>query len=234
MQLHSLSVFLPAFNEEKNIEATVLKTLKVLESLKLDEYEIIVIDDGSSDQTAQRVSRIAKDNAGIRLVSHEVNLGYGAALKTGFKSSKYPWVAFTDADGQFDFSEITKFIGKTNEADLILGYRLNRSDPFDRVVLTFGWKTIAKILLGLNVKDYSCGFKLIKKEVFEKVQPLETEEKVTQIEFLVKAVKQGFRIAEVGVRHYPRVYGKATGGSLLSKVFLRSIVDLFVLWRKLR
>lgn len=234
MPVNSLSVFLPAFNEEKNIAETVKKTLKVLQSLNLKNYELIVVDDGSSDQTPQVVLDLAKSNSKLRLVTHSVNQGYGAALKTGFKNSQYPWVAFIDADGQFDFSEITKFLDKTGQADLILGFRLKRSDSFDRVVLTFGWKTIARILLGLKVRDYSCGFKLIKKEVFDNISPLETEEKVTQIELLVKAAKAGYKFTEVGVHHYPRVFGRATGGSLFSKVFIKSIIDLFILWWKLR
>lgn len=234
MSVHSLSVFFPAYNEEENIKETIGKTLKVLESLKLKNYEVIVVDDGSKDQTAQIVSNLAKENSTIRLITHGVNLGYGAALKSGFKNSRYNWVAFTDADGQFDFAEINKFLEKADEADLVLGYRLKRSDAFNRVVLTFGWNFVARILLGLKVKDYSCGFKLIRKEVFDKIQPLETEEKVTQIEFLVKALKKGYKTTEVGVHHYPRVYGRATGGNLLSKVFFKSVIDLFILWWKLR
>jgi len=234
VEINSLSVFLPAFNEEENIASTISNVQQGLDLCKLKNYEIIVVNDASTDQTAKVVESLQAKYPKLRLVTHPTNLGYGGALKTGFQESKYEWVAFTDSDGQFDFKEITKFIEKTDSADLIVGYRIARADPFRRKVLTYGWKTIALLLLGLSVKDYSCGFKLIKKSVYNAVLPLETEEKVTQIEFLVKAKKRGFQFAEVGVNHYPRRFGSPTGGSIFSKVFFKSFVDLFILWWKLR
>ena len=231
MKLEELSVFLPAYNEEGNIKKVVAGTASVLKKIARS-WEVIVVDDGSQDKTAEIVRGLSQKDPRIRVISHPVNRGYGGALKTGFSKSKYPWVAFMDSDGQFDFSEIRKFLSYTKKADLILGYRVSRADSLLRKIYTFGWLAIARILLGLDVRDYSCGFKLIKKKVFEKVQPLEAEEKVTQIEFLVKAKRQGFTFAEVGVRHYPRKFGQQTGASL--KVVARSTIDLFKLWRKLR
>lgn len=230
-KISEISVFFPAVNEEKNIKATVLSAKKVLEK-DADKWEIIIIDDGSTDATGRISDELSQKDRHIRVIHHKVNKGYGGALKTGFKNAKYEWVAFTDSDGQFDFSEISKFIDKTDEADLILGYRLNRADSFLRKLFTFGWSLLARVLLGLTAKDYSCGFKLIKKEVFEKVQPLVGEEKVTQIEMLVKAKKLGFKYAEVGVHHYPRKHGSATGAKL--SVAFKSIIELFKLWKKLR
>lgn len=231
-QIDSLSVFFPAFNEEENIEKTVKKTLEVMKNLQLKKYEIIVVNDGSSDKTADRVAEIASKDNHVRLVNHDKNRGYGGALKTGFEEAKYDWVAFADSDGQFDFNEIKQFLDKTDRTDLILGFRINRADSYIRKVTTFGWKIIARLLMGLNVKDYSCGFKLIKKEVYKAVLPLKGEEKVTQIEMLVKAKRLGFRFIEVGVRHYPRRFGKQTGANI--KVVARSIIDLLKLWWKIR
>jgi len=230
MRIEALSVFLPAYNEEKNIGQTVNKTINVLKKIA-QKWEVLVINDGSKDQTAAIVEKISRKEPRVRLINHPQNRGYGGALKTGFSNSSYPWVAFTDADGQFDFAEIEKFLPKTTSADLILGYRLKRADATSRKLYTFGWKFVARLLLGLKVRDYSCGFKLIKKSVFEAVSPLETEEKVTQIEFLVKAHKKGFRFAEVGVHHFPRRFGAQTGADL--KVVVKSILDLFDLWKKL-
>lgn len=231
MKLNELSVFLPAYNEEKNIKKTVKRTLKVLPSVAKT-YEIIIINDGSRDKTGQIADQLAKENKEVKVVHHRLNCGYGGALKSGFKAAKYLWVAFIDADGQFDFAEIKKFLPYTGTADLILGYRMVRADNLARKVFTFGWNLLACLFFNLKVRDYSCGFKLIKKEVFEAVQPLVGEEKVTQIEFLVKARKLGFEFAEVGVHHYPREFGKQTGANI--KVVARSLVDLFKLWRLLR
>ncbi len=230
MSLKSLSVFLPAFNEEDSISLTVQGVVKILKTLSLD-WEVLVINDGSRDRTAEVVGDLEKKYPGVRLVNHEKNRGYGHVLKTGFAQAKYPWVAFIDSDGQFDFSEIEKFLEKTDEADLILGYRLNRADPFRRRIFTWGWKMLAMVLLGLNVRDYSCGFKLIKKKVIDNISPIESEEKVTQIEMLIKAKKKGYKFAEVGVHHYPRMHGMPTGANL--SVVLKSFADILRLWRQL-
>lgn len=229
--ISALSVFFPTYNEEKNIKKTVLDAKKVLLGIA-ENWEIIIVNDGSKDRTGEIAGQLIKGDVRIRVINHFLNKGYGAALKTGFKAAKYPWVAFTDADGQFDFSEITKFLTKTGSADLILGYRIKRADSLARSLFAFGWALIPRILFGMNVKDYSCGFKLIKKEVFDSTQPLKGEEKVTQIEMLVKAKRKGFRFAEIGVHHFPREFGKQTGAK--PKVVLKSALDLVKLWKKLR
>ena len=232
--INELSVFFPTYNEEKNINKVVADTKKVL--LKIaDKWEIIIVEDGSKDKTPQISDNIAKTDKRIRVIHHKPNRGYGGALKTGFSKAKYEWVAFTDSDGQFDFSEITKFIKKQKEtdADLVLGIRKHRADPFIRKLFTFVWsKLLPRILLGLKVTDYSCGFKLIRKKVYNSVLPLVGEEKVTQIEMLTKAHREGFKFAEVKVNHYPRKFGHQTGADM--KVILRSVRDLLKLWLQLR
>lgn len=228
--LKSLSVFLPAYNEEDSINSTVEGVVKVLKTLNL-EWEVLVINDGSKDKTAEVVKSLERKYSGVRLVNHEKNKGYGRALKTGFSEAKYDWVAFVDSDGQFDFSEIKNLLNKTEEADVILGYRLNRADPFQRRIFTWGWKMLAMVLLGLNVRDYSCGFKLIRKKVIQDISPIESEEKVTQIEMLIKAKKKGYKFEEVGVHHYRRTAGVPTGANL--SVVLKSFGDMVRLWKNL-
>ena len=229
--IRELSVFFPAYNEAKNIENTVLSAKKVLKRVA-ETWEILVINDGSEDKTAEIVESLGREDTRIKVISHKINKGYGATLKTGFKKAKYEWVAFADSDGQFNFSEITKFLEKKDEADLILGFRKKRADSLLRKIFTWGWNLFPKIILGMKAKDYSCGFKMIKKKVFEDIQPLVGEEKVTQIELLVKAQRMGFKFAEVGVSHYPRKAGHATGANI--KVVIRSIFDLMNLWGKLK
>lgn len=230
-QIKTLSVFFPAYNEEVNIEKTVRRAKKVLLEVA-NKWEILIINDGSTDKTGQVAAELRREDKRIDVINHPTNQGYGTALKSGFSNARYPWVAFTDSDGQFNFSEIKKFLPLMKNSDLILGYRLNRADSFLRKIYTFVWGKIPVVLWGLKVRDYSCGFKLIKKKVFDAVQPLVGEEKVTQIEMLVKAKRKGFRFAEVGVRHYPRKFGRPTGANI--KVVVRSITDLFKLYRDLR
>lgn len=230
--IKNLSVFFPAFNEEKNIGETVEKAVKVLEDLKIP-YEVLVINDGSKDKTQEVVESLEKTYPKVRLINHPTNLGYGEALKSGFYNSKYDWIAFTDSDGQFDFSEITKFLEKTDEADLVIGYRINRQDPLIRKLNALGWKWINNILMGTYVKDLDCAFKMVKKEVIEKIPKLESSRGgMISPELISKSKRAGFKIVEVGVHHYPRTKGSPTGAS--PKVILKSFVDLFKLWWKMR
>jgi len=232
--IKELSVFFPTYNEEKNITKVVGDAKKVLENIA-GKWEIIIVEDGSKDRTPLIADKIAKTDKRVKVIHHKPNRGYGGALKTGFSKAKYEWVAFSDSDGQFDFSEIKKFIKKQKEkdADLVLGIRKERADPFIRKVFTFVWsKVLPRILLGLKVTDYSCGFKMVRKKVYEDVQPLVGEEKVTQIEMLTKAQRVGFKFAEVKVNHYPRKFGKQTGADI--KVITKSIRDLLKLCYQLR
>ena len=232
--IKELSVFFPAYNEEKNIEKVVEDAKKVLAKIA-EKWEIIIVDDGSKDKTGEIAENLSKEEKRIRVISHKPNRGYGGALKSGYDTSKYEWVAFADADGQFDFSEIKEFIEKQKEtdADLVLGIRVNRADSLMRKLFTFVWaKMLPRILLGLKVTDYSCGFKLVRRKVYGSVQPLVGEEKVTQIELLTKAQRLGFKFAEVGVHHYPRKFGHQTGADL--KVVARSLRDLLKLWWQLK
>jgi len=233
-KIKEISVFFPAYNEEANIANTVIKAKNILEKIA-DKWEIIIVNDGSKDKTLKIAKELVKEDKRVRIVNHKVNRGYGGTLKTGYSTAKYSWVAFTDSDGQFDFLEIKKLIRKQREgnADLVLGYRIKRADSFMRKLYTFVWtRLLPRILFGLKVSDYSCGFKMIRKKVYDDVQPLIGEEKVTQIEMLVKAQKAGFKFANVGVHHYPREFGHQTGADI--KVILRSVRDLIKLWWQLR
>jgi glycosyltransferase involved in cell wall biosynthesis len=230
-KLAQLSIFFPAYNEEENVPIVVKRALEVLLQVA-DEYEVIIVNDGSQDRTGEVAEELARAHPCVGVIHHERNLGYGAALRSGFRGAKYPWVAFTDSDGQFDLADIERFLPFTDSADLILGYRLQRADSLIRRIYTLGWALIPRILLGMDVRDYSCGFKLIRKSVIEAVEPLQGEEKVYQIELLTKAKRKGFRFAEVGVHHYPREFGQQTGANL--GVVARSIREMFDLYRRLR
>ncbi len=233
-QIEEISVFFPAYNEEANIKETVTKAEKVLNKIA-EKYEIIVVDDGSKDNTSKIVKKLSKKNKKIKLIEHEKNKGYGAALISGFKNSKYKWIAFTDSDGQFDFTEIKKFIktqNKTN-ADLVVGYYLSRKVSSLRKINTLMWQLVVKTIFGLNVKDIDCGFKLIRKKVIKTVLPLQSQRGAfISTEFLVKAQKNNFKIVEIPVHHYERKQGQPTGADL--KVIVSSFIDLFKLWRRLR
>lgn len=231
MEVQSLSVFFPVFNEEENISSTVEKAVLVLEKLSL-KWEVIVINDGSKDKTGEVAEDLAKRIKNVSVV-HQENGGYGLALRAGFKNAKYPWVVYTDGDGQFDFSEVTKFLDKAkNGADLILGYRIKRNDPYKRLVLAKGWALVLFLFFGLKLRDVDCGFKMVHQKVLEGIPKLESKRgAMINAELAIKAEKFGFKIAQVGVNHYPRLFGKPTGASM--KVIINSFIEVFKLWWKL-
>ncbi|OGM68621.1 hypothetical protein A2985_01200, partial [Candidatus Woesebacteria bacterium RIFCSPLOWO2_01_FULL_43_11] len=189
-----LSVFFPAYNEEKNIENTVRKAKKILEETA-DEWEIIVVNDGSKDRTGEISESLGRQDPRIRVITHSPNRGYGASLKSGFYNSRYPWIAFTDSDGQFDFAEITNFIEKQKEtgADLVIGYYKKRQVSKFKIITSKMWEIAVMTLFGLNVRDIDCGFKFISKKVIDKIPQLESERGAfISSEFLIKAKKSGF------------------------------------------
>jgi glycosyltransferase involved in cell wall biosynthesis len=232
--IREISVFFPAYNEEKNIKKTVLNAESILKKIA-DKYEILIIDDGSRDNTSGIIKPLAASNKSIRLIRHEVNKGYGAALISGFYNCKYELIAFMDSDGQFDFSEIVKFIDvqKKTNADLIIGYYIKRRVSLFRILNSKIWQFLVMILFGLKVKDIDCGFKLVKKKVIEKIPKLESQRGAfITTEFLVKAKSEKFKITEIPVSHYLRNEGEATGAKI--EVIISSFRDLFKLRHKLK
>ena len=210
----------------------VKKAIDVLEKLKL-EYEIILVNDGSTDGTKEKTEKLAKENPRIKAINHPKNLGYGEALKSGFYNAKYDTIVYTDGDGQFDFSEVTKFLEKIKDYDLVIGYRIKRQDPFFRILFNKGWKLSLLAFFGLTLKDVDCGFKMIRKSVLEKIPHLESSRgAMINAELAIKAKKYGFKVTQTGVNHYPRLSGKPTGAGI--KVIVKSFLDLLRLWWKLK
>lgn len=232
--INELSVFFPCYNEEKNIKNTIDKAIPVLKNIT-NKWEIIIVNDGSKDNTekvAKEIQKAYPEN--INVITHNPNRGYGAALKSGLYNAKYDWITFTDADGQFDFSEIEKLIQKQKDtnSDLVIGYYLSRQVPPLTIFTSKIWELVVFVLFGLHVTDIDCGFKLISKKVVDKIPKLEAERGAfISSEFLIKAKKAGFKIAEVGVHHFARTEGQATGRQL--KVIIKSFTDLFRLWFKI-
>lgn len=230
-KLSSLSIFMPAYNEEGNIATTIIDARAAAQEIA-HKFEIIVVDDGSRDRTAEVVTELQRRDSQIRLVSHKTNHGYGAAVKTGLNACKCDWIFFTDSDGQFRYDELPRFVRTRGNADLVIGYRRKRMDPFHRVfvaqVLLKIWNFV---LFRLTVRDVDCAYKLFKKEVRDRIR-LDTESAITVTEFIVKAKAQGFRILQLPVRHYPRKFGQQSGGNW--RVIARAARESFVLYKQLR
>lgn len=233
-KLDNLSVFFPAYNEQGHIATVAKKAMSILPNVA-KKWEVLVINDGSKDNTGKIIDKLAKENKNLKAIHHKVNRGYGAAFKSGLYGAKYDWITFTDSDGQFDFSEITNFIDKQREtgADLVIGYYKKRQVSKTKIITSKMWELVVFLLFGLHVKDIDCGFKLISKKVVDAIPNLESERGAfISSEFLINARKKGFKIVEIPVTHYPRTLGQGTGRDL--RVIVNSFKDLFKLWFKLR
>ncbi len=233
--MKSITVAMPAYNEAENIKAMVQDVIQVMDPLA-DDYEIIVVDDGSRDGTGKVVQSLEQRYPQVRLVQHEVNQGYGAAVFSGLTSASKELVFFTDSDRQFDLHEIEKLLAHIDEYDLVIGYRAPRRDPFMRLVNAWGWKTLINLLFGYTARDVDCAFKLMRRQVIERIKDEVASRGATfSAEFLVRAKRAGFRIREVPISgHRPRVAGSPTGAR--SDVIIRAFKELFrfrmALWRE--
>jgi glycosyltransferase involved in cell wall biosynthesis len=228
-KLEEISIFFPFWNEEKNIENVVKKALMIAPTLA-KKWELLIVDDGSSDKTLQIAEKIVKENKQVKVISHTPNRGYGAALRAGFVNASYDPVVFTDGDAQFDFSEVSKFIEKIDQADIVIGYRKKRKDHNlgKRLLLMNMLKIWDFILFRFHHRDIDCGFKMFRKEAIEKLMPLRSEGAMITTEILAKAKRKKLKIEEVGVTHYPRLHGDQGGANF--PVIVRAILESFILW----
>lgn len=225
----ALSYFFPAHDEEANIEGLVTEALAVLPRLA-DHFEVIVVDDGSRDATPALADRLAADHPDVvRAVHHATNLGYGAALRSGFRAGRYDLVAFTDGDRQFQIADLGRLVERLAAPDApaaVVGYRIQRADPPIRTAYAQAYRLANRIFFGLRVRDVDCACKLFRRRALEGVR-VESGGAFFSAELLIKLAAADRRIAEVGVPHYPRRAGSATGAR--PEVIFRAVRDFWSL-----
>ena len=226
----SISVFFPCYNEQDNVARTVEDALAVLKKLNAD-FEVIIVDDGSSDATGQIADEIASRNSRVKVVHHPTNLGYGAALQSGFKAATKELVFYTDGDGQFDISEMPPLLPLTGQYDIVSCYRLNRRDNLIRKINGWCWTKLVCLLFGMKIRDVDCAFKLYKREIFDNIK-LSSAGALIDTEIMARAIRKGYTVTQKGVHHYPRIAGAQTGANL--RVVFRAFKELFKLHRQIR
>jgi len=227
--VRSLSVVLPAYNEAENVGPMIEACLEALPDLA-GEFEVILVDDGSTDSTrAEAQEWVDRSGGRVRLLIHDRNLGYGAAIRTGFQHSRMGLIFYTDADRQFDVSELSYFLPMMRDHDLVIGFRVYRYDTGFRSFISWGYNRIVRVLFRVRVRDVDCAFKLMRAEVRDKL-PLQTSDFFIDTEIVASARRWNFRIGEKGVRHYPRVAGetKVAPGDIL-----RTLKTIARMWRRI-
>ena len=221
----NLSLIIPAYNEESSIRQALAEAEAALPRVA-DAFEILVVDDGSRDRTAQVVQECARACPHVRLLRLPENRGYGAALRTGFEAARFDRVAFTDADCQFDLHDLSRLLPLTREADIAAGWRIDRKDSWQRRFFSWGYNQLAHFLLGTCVRDIDCALKVFRRGALARLLP-ESRGFFVHTEMLTRARQLGLKVAERGVCHRPRRRG-------LSKVSLwevpRTLGRLLPFW----
>jgi len=223
----ALSYFFPAHNEAANLRGLVEEALATLPSLA-ETFEVIVVDDGSRDATPQLADELAAADPRVRAVHHPRNLGYGAALRTGFAAARHELIGFTDGDRQFKVADLGRLIERQQAggADVVVGYRIKRADPLVRTVYARLYRLANRIFFGLRVRDVDCACKLFRRSALEGVS-VESGGAFFSAELLIKLGARGRHIDEVGVPHYPRTAGSPTGAK--PQVVFRAVRDFWAL-----
>jgi glycosyltransferase involved in cell wall biosynthesis len=234
----ALSYFFPAHDEAENVEGLVAEALATLPELA-DAFEIVVIDDGSRDGTGAIADRLASAKPDlVNVVHHERNRGYGAALRSGFRAARYPLIAFTDGDRQFRVGDLERLLARMSAVDtpdVVAGYRLKRADPLVRTLYARAYRLCLRLFFGLPVRDVDCACKLFRREALAGIR-LASNGAFLSAELLIKVRASGRTLVEVGVPHYPRTAGRASGAN--PRVVLRAVRDFWALrlrlWRSRR
>lgn len=219
-----ISIVLPAHNEAENLTQLLKDIVDCMKNFGWD-YEVIVVNDGSTDNTKDILAQLKQAHPNIREIDHPKNQGYGAALRSGFSIATKEWLFLMDSDRQFDIKEITKLVSFIHDFDLVVGYRTNRQDNWMRLLNAWIYHLAIWILFGLRVKDIDCAFKLMKREVIQKIN-LESDGAFISSELLIKVKRIHARIKEIPVSHYPRTAGNATGANF--KVILRAMKEVVI------
>jgi glycosyltransferase involved in cell wall biosynthesis len=203
-----ISLVIPVYNEEENIKRAVHDGLSTLPQLARD-FEIIIVESGSIDNSAVVVDQLAKENERAKVIHQVTKLGLGSALKEGFSAAQYEYIFYTDGDNAFRMSEFIRGFPLLKEADLVCGYRVNRQDPLVRALYSKVFNFLMRVLFGVKMRDVQIGFKMMRSSIFQKVK-LRANSMFIDAELLIKTQKEGFRIAELGVEYMGNPLGKSS------------------------
>ncbi len=205
-KLSSITAFFPCYNDAGTIPTMIIRTLQTLREVT-DDYEVIVIDDGSTDDSAAVLDEMARHDDRVRVIHHSRPSGYGGVLRAGFAAASKDWIFYTDGDAQYDARELAALVDAVHDGvDMVNGYKIKRHDPFHRVMIGLAYQYFVKVMFSLVIRDVDCDFRLMRRSIFDWVT-LESTTGTITFEMVKKIQDAGFRIAEVPVHHWYRQYG---------------------------
>ena len=225
----SISLIFPLYKDERSVKKMILNSLKILKKVAKN-YEIIAIDDGCPEKSGKIAEKYSKKNSKIRVFFHKKNLGYGAAIKTGLKKSKYQCIFVIDGDGEYDVNDLPRLLKKYKYSDLVITYRYKKKYKTSRIIISWIYNILLRFLFNTSFKDISTGSRLINKKLFKKIK-IDTNSPFLGAELAIKAKFLGYKVSEVGIHTYPRTFG--TGSSINITNIIRTIRDMIILYFKL-
>ncbi len=228
--LKSVSILFPLYKDKKTVKKMILKSAKLLKKMK-KKGEIIIVDDGCPENSGHYAKIISKKIKNVKVIFHKKNMGYGAAIKTGLKNCKNEWIFQTDGDAEYDVNDLLKLIKKTKVSDLVVTYRLKKKYKTSRIVISWIYNVILRILFHTKYKDISTGSRLINKKILKKIN-LISNSPFLGAELAIKSKYKGFKVSEVGIHTYPRTFG--SGSSVSFKNILLTIKEMLILFIKIK
>ena len=203
----SISAFFPAYNDWATIASQVLLVSRTLREL-CDDWEVIVVNDGSADHTGAVLKELTELAPNVRVVTHPKNRGYGGALRSGFEAATKDWIFYTDGDAQYDVTELRLLWEARQGADMVNGYKISRSDPLHRIVVGRLYHRLVRLAFWLQSRDVDCDFRLVRRSVFDRIR-LTRDSGLICVELVTKVEKSGFAVRYIPVHHYHRLHGRS-------------------------
>ena len=225
----SISLVFPLYKDKKSVKKMIYKSIKILKKVAKN-YEIIAVDDGCPEKSGEIVKKYAKKNSKIKVIFHKKNLGYGAAIKTGLKKSKYECIFTIDGDDEYDVNALPKLLKKIEHSDLVITHRYKKKYNTLRMVISWIYNTLLRFLFNTPFKDISSGSRLISKKLVKKIK-INTNCPFLGAELAIKTNYLGYKVSEVGIHHFPSTFRSGSSVSMLN--IIRTIRDMIILYLKL-
>lgn len=222
-----ITLFFPVYCDENTVAHVAGKALRVLSEVA-GRYEIVIIDDGSPDRSGKIADELAARHGCVRVIHHPVNMGYGAAIKTGFANSKYEWICLTDGDDEYDVFDLKKLIRMKDFYDLVITFRYVKLYSGWRQFVSWVYNTMLRLLFSTSYRDISTGLRLVRKDVIDEI-PLQSSSPFIGAELTIKMMLKGYRVGEVGIQTFPREFGH--GASVSTKNILATLRDMLLVYK---